>query len=396
MRIFDITHAYQPFEPPDFVPSWVADNLRQIFIPISRAMKEGVVKRHVQLQGWTIDAFLKAPDPIKSLAREFLDNLKVASDQGHIRLGFSGYSHPILPLLSDEVLIRSIKEDYSVIEEHLGKPTWFWFPEGACDRRSLEILFKEFPDVYAVIPDGSLGKQNFSGFLTLEGGGKVVVCNSVLKDIFMNALDYGKLQSYSPEGLSQEVAEKMVSDGKALADGLGYFAEGDAVLARDLENAGSKYGLFEFEKGSKELKSFYEGNSSVKFAFVEDGTFGGSLSLDAILPSSWEPLADEKNPYPYWNLPSWVDFGNVFCEVYKKDFLKQYLVVLASDVPWHILARKEWGPNPEHSQHFVRDVVMPVVRDIGEFDLIRAAEALLKDLNQFSPKPPGRGPHPSA
>lgn len=410
MRVFDITHAYQPFEPPNFVPSWVADNLRQIFIPVSRAMKGGAVKRHVQLQGWTIDAFLKAPDPIKSLAQEFLDNLKAAYDQGHIRLGFSGYSHPILPLLSGEVFTRSIKEDYAVVEEHLGKPTWFWFPEGACDRRSLEILFKEFPDVYAVIPDGCLGKQNFSGFLTLEEGGKVVVCNSVLKDIFMNALDYGKPQSYSPEGLSQEVAEKMISDGKALAEGLKYFAEGDAVLARDLENAGSKYGLFEFTKDSKELKSFYEGNSGVEFAFMEDGnfsggadkasvagaSFSGSLSLDAILPSSWEPLADEKNPYPYWNLPSWINFGDVFCEVYKKDFSRQNLVVLASDVPWHILARKEWGPNPEHSQHFVRDVVMPVVKDIGEADLIRAAEALLEDLNQSSAKRPSHGPHPSA
>ena len=395
MKVFDITHAYQPFEPPYFVPDWVEDNLRDIFVPLSRAMKEGAVKRHVQLQGWTIDAFLKAPDPIKSLAKEFLDNLKTAHDQGYIRLGFSGYSHPILPLLSDEVFIRSIKEDYAVVEEHLGKPTWFWFPEGACDRRSLEILFKEFPDVYAVVPDGCLGKQNFSGFLTLEEGGKVVVCNSVLKDIFMNASDYGKPQSYSPEGLSQEMAEKMISDGKALAEGLKYFAEGDAVLARDLENAGSKYGLFEFKKGSKELKSFYEGNSGVKFAFMEDASFGESLSLDAILPSSWEPLADEKNPYPYWNLPSWVNFGDVFCEVYKKDFSKQHLVVLASDVPWHTSARKEWGPNPEHSQHFVRDVVMPVVKDIGEADLIRAAEMLLKDLNQFSPKRPNHGPHPS-
>jgi len=396
MKVFDITHAYQPFEPPSFVPSWVVDNLRQIFIPISRAMREGVVKRHVQLQGWTIESFLKSPDPIKSLAQEFLDNLKVASAQGHIRLGFSGYSHPILPLLSDEVFIRSIKEDYSVIEEHLGKPTWFWFPEGACDRRSLEILFKEFPDVYAVIPDGCLGKQNFSGFFTLEEGGKVVVCNSVLKDIFMNALDYGKPQSYSPEGLSQEVAEKMISDSKALAEGLRYFAEESAVLARDLENAGSKYGLFEFKKGSKELKSFYESSSNVEFAFVEDGNFDRSLSLNAILPSSWEPLADEKNPYLYWNLPSWIAFGNVFCEVYKEDFSKQHLVVLASDVPWHILAREEWGPNPEHSQHFVRDVVMPVVRDIGEVDLIRAAEALLNDLNQFSPKRSSHGPQPSA
>lgn len=396
MKLFDFTHAYQPFEPPYFVPGWVENNLRDFFVPLSRAMREGVVKRHVQLQGWTIEAYQWSPEPIRSLAREVLENLKEAAARGNIRLGFSSYSHPILPFLSDEVFTRSIKEDYAVIEEHLGKPTWFWFPEGACDRRSLEILFREFPDVYAVVPDGCVRKNNFSGFFKVKEGGRIVICNSILKDIFMNVRDYGKPQPYSPEGLSQETAEKMIDDPPALKKGLSFFVQDDfAVLARDLENAGSKYGLFEFKKGSKELKSFYESRDEIEFAFVEDGRFEESLSLDDIKPSSWEPLADEKNPYPYWNLPSWVEFVNAFCESYKEDFSNQQLAVLASDVPWHLLAREEWGPNPEHSQIFGRDVVMPIVKDIGNADLTHAAENLLENLYKSLPKgQPGRGSHP--
>jgi len=359
-------------------------------------MREGSVKRHVQLQGWTIDAFLDSPDPVKSLAREFLDNLRLARGRNHVRLGFSGYSHPILPLLSDEVFLRSIKEDYAAVKEHLGEPDWFWLPEGAGDRRSLEILFREFPDVYAVVPDGCLGKRSFSGFFTWEGGGRIVVCNSILKDVFMNASDYGELQPYSPEGLSQETAERMISAGKALAEGLRYLSAGDAVLARDLENAGSKYGLFEFEKGCKELKSMYEGDPGIEFAFMEEADFSKSLSLDAVQPSSWEPLAGEKNPYPYWNLKSWIDFVDVFCRVYREDLPKRSLAVLASDVPWHVLARKEWSPNPGHSQEFVREAVIPIVEDIGEDRLVKAANSLLEDLNRFSADPAAKGPHPAA
>lgn len=380
MRVYDIVHAYQPFEPP-FFPSWVEDNLRNLFLPLSRAVRRGIVKRHVQLQGWTIEVFLRSPDPVKSLAQESLDNLKSAYDKGHISLGFSAYSHPIIPLLSDEVLLRSIREDFEVVREHLGEPIWFWFPEGACDRRSLKLLFDEFPDVTAVIPDGCIGQENLSGFYKLENGGRVVVFNSILKDIFMNAEDYGKPQPYTPEGLRWEVAEEMITNAGSLLEGLQYFSKNEfVVLGRDWENAGSKYGLLEFEKGAKELKSFLEVKDGIEFGFVKEAKFEETLRLSDIRPSSWEPAATDDKPYPYWNLDSWVQFVDAFCSSYESDFPKKFLIALASDVPWHLMARKEWGPNPEHSRQFLDKAISPIVKRIGNSKLTKALDDLADSL----------------
>lgn len=387
MRIFDLTHAYQPFQPPDFIPPWVEKNLVEIFLPLSRAMKEGVIRRGLQLQGWTIEAFLESPEPIRSLAEEFLGNLRKAHGAGHIQLGFSGYSHPILPLLSDNVLVRSIKEDYVVVRKYLGEPTWFWFPEGCCDKRSLKLLFREFPDVFAVIPDGCVGRSNFSGFFKLQEGGRVVVFNAVLKDIFLNAFLYKGLQPFAPQNLSWKDAENMMIDSKALLRALPCFTEdGFVVLARDLEQYSRKHGFIEFEEGFKEQKAFYEGKEAIDFALVESVNFTGTLSLEDVKSSSWEPLATKRDPYPYWKLPSWVEFVNAFCGAYNEDFSKESLVVLASDIPWHLSARKEWGPYPPHAYDFTSKVIVPIAKRIGSATLIRATQRLHQELERYVKK----------
>jgi hypothetical protein len=383
VKLLDFVHAYQPFWPPEFIPSWVETNLREIFVPVSRSLRNGKIKRHVQLQGWTIDAFLKSEDPIKSLALEFLDNLRQAAEAGYIKVGFSAYSHPILPFISKEVIKRQLTEDYAITEKHFGKPSWFWFPEGAADQVSLGTLFELFPDITAVVPDGCLAMRNSSGLFRTRYG-QIVVCNSILKDIFMNAPDYPLKPGYAPKELPWNEAKEIVYRGSSLVSCLNHFSSNDlAVLARDWENAGSKYGLFEYAEGVKEIKSFLESSTAIEFKYMDE-VQPPFLDLPAggIIPTSWEPVANRTNPFPYWNLPVWINFIETFCEVYKPSFDKETLLVLASDIPWHFLGKKEWGPNPEHSKEFLTRVVNPIIKRIENKQL---TSAFLK-LEEFAGK----------
>lgn len=399
MTIFDLTHAYQPFQSPEFVPPWVEQNLTEIFLPLSRAMKKGVIKRGLQLQGWTIEAWLAAADPIRKMALEVLGNLKEANQKGNIELGVSGYAHPILPLLSDEVIKRQVKEDLAVVEKHLGKPTWFWFPEGAADKRSLTILHKVAPDLAVVTPDGCLGKGQFSGFVQIkfEEGSyqRTIVCNTLLKDIFMNAEDYKDKPEYVPKKLDWGAALQAAHSGedfRRLLDDIN--VSEDIVLARDLENAGSKYGLVELEKGVKEVKGLKEAGLNLTLLTQVNWEDVSTVGIDDIKASSWEPRAESNDPYPYWvpvhppqalreTVRAWGNFVEVFNRSYRSDFPKESLIVLASDVPWHFLGKKEWRPNPRHSAEFTQKVILPIVKEIGVSDLSAAADELSKAIGRF-------------
>jgi len=406
MTIFDLTHAYQPFQPPDFVPPWVEKNLTEIFLPLSRAMREGVIRRGLQLQGWTIEVWQEATGPIRDLALGVLENLKEANRKGNIELGASGYSHPILPLLSEEVVKRQIEEDLVVVRKHLGEPVWFWFPEGAANERSLAALHEVAPDLIAVIPDRCFGEER-SGFMRIEfedgSFQRTMVCNTLLKDIFANAEDYGVKPRYVPKKLDWEIALQATHSGKAFRELLKAIdASEDAVLARDLENAGNKYGLVEFEEGMKEVKGLKE--SGLNFALPSQVDWEGvpSTEIYKVRASSWEPLADGGEPYPYWVLAcpgafcpteplrkivrAWVEFIQAFNRSYRSDFPKESLIVLASDVPWHFLGKKEWGPDPSHSAEFVQKVILPIVKEIGVSDLSAAADELSKVIGRFMEK----------
>src|SRR5512135_844479 len=102
MNVYDVIHGYQPFTN-DLVSDWVKTNLENIFLPTSKAMKGGLIRRSVQLQGWTVDAWLSADSGISGPAKAVLGNLKDAAEEGHIDVGFSAYSHALLPLLGDEL-----------------------------------------------------------------------------------------------------------------------------------------------------------------------------------------------------------------------------------------------------------------------------------------------------
>lgn len=404
MRIFDLTHAYQPFQPPDFVPPWVEKNLTEIFLPLSRAMKEGVIRRGLQLQGWTIEVWQKAAGPIRKPALETLENLREAARRGNIELGASGYAHPILPLLNDEVIKRQIEEDLAVVRKHLGEPVWFWFPEGAVDERSLAALHEVAPDLIAVIPDRCLGRERFSGFakVEFEDGSyqRVAVCNVLLKDVFANAEDYKTKPEYMPENLDWGVALQATYSGTAFNKILEVLSSSEnVVFARDLENAGNKYGLFELERGVKEVKGLKESGLDFALPSQIDWESVPSMRIFDIRASSWEPLADGGEPYPYWILAcpgafcptealrkiirTWVEFIQAFNRSYRPDFPKESLIVLASDVPWHFLGKPEWHPNPRHPAEFTRKAILPIVKELGIPDLVKAAEELLKTVDAF-------------
>lgn len=399
MRVFDLAHAYQAFQPPDFVPSRVEKNLTEIFLPLSRAMRKGLVRRGLQLQGWTIEAWLAAGGPIRSQAWEVLANLKRAVEEETIVLGASAYSHPILPLLSDEVIKRQIEEDLAAVRKYLGEPTWFWFPEGAADGRSLSILHEVAPDLVAVIPDGCLGKKQFSGFVRIEFEDgteqQAIVCNTLLKDIFMNAEDYKVKPRYAPKELDWEAALRATHSGedfKKLVAGIN--TSEDAVLARDLENAGSKYGLVEIEEGEREMREV-EGlkEAEVEFGLPNEINWedAPTMAVDEVRACCWEPRATKRDPYPYWVparppqplqgvVRAWKEFVEVFNRSFRPDFPKQGLIVLASDVPWHFFGRPEWHPNPAHSVAFTQKVILPIVREMGISSLSEAAEKLLRAI----------------
>jgi len=416
--VFDLTHAYQAFQPPDFIPPWVEKNLMEIFLPLSRAMQKGIIRRGLQLQGWTIEAWFAADDPIRGLALETLTNLKEACQRGNIEIGASGYSHPIFPLLSDEVIKREVVEDLVVVAKFLGKPTWFWFPEGAVDQRSLTTVHEVAPDLAVVVPDGSLGKRQFSGFVRIEFAEgnfqRAIVCNTLLKDIFMNAEDYQSKPPYAPEDLDWDAALQATHSGKdfvALLEALNSSKE--IVLVRDLENAGSKYGLAKFEERVKEVKGLVEAKlgfssearkgsrpdvASGRIRFTLPGEIdweaAPTVGIEEVKASSWEPAAKEDDPYPYWAprhllqptakiIKAWERFVETFNRLYHPDFPKESLITLASDVPWHFLGKKEWHPNPQHSAEFARRVILPIVREIGIPDLTKAAEKLSKTVDDF-------------
>jgi hypothetical protein len=425
MDLLDLAHAYQAFQPPNFVPSLIEENLRKIFLPLSRAMREGLVRRGLQLQGWTIDAWLSAEDPIRELAIEVLDNLKEAAQSGNIEVGASAYSHPIVPLLDDQIIRRQVKEDLEAVREYLGEPTWFWFPEAAVGGRSLSILHELAPNLVAVIPDGAFqpevcfqgasasggdppqveGKERFSGFVRVgfEDGSsqRVIVGNTLLKDLFMNSEDYQVKPGYAPKGLDWETALRATHSGKAfraLLEGVYPEPVEGAVLMRDLENAGSKYGLAAVgNEGagavSKEVKGLMEVDK-VRFLLPSqiDWEETSLVDISNVKASCWEPIAKPDDPYPYWApvfppkelkqvVSTWRQLVEAFNNAYRPDLPKESLLVVASDVPWHFLGREEWDRRPRDSTKFTKKVILPIVRKIGDSRLLEAANGLLKAIS---------------
>jgi len=396
---YDLIHGYQPYQPPHFIPHWVEENLREVYVTLSTAMKCKSIKRGVQLQGWTIENYLNSPNPIRFQAEKVINNLKEAKQNGTIEIGASGYSHPILPLFTKEIIKLQIIFDIEILHEYVGEPTWFWFPEGAVNSTSLEILYKLHPDLIVTIPDTSFSQINYSDFIKIKypngGEQKAVVYNSLLKDIIMNACDYPKKPSYVPKSVDWAAAQNMVYSGNDFEKVLQQLGGDFHVVVRDWEKMGTLYGKTKYEQGGYEMKGLLELDTNFKLISEMDWAGCKTVSIDKILNGSWECDAPQDDPYLYWKSnkagdtwariskenKDWVlkwenmidNYNNKFKKVVEKHGgveniikdkdlsakIKDSFTALLSCVPWHFLTKDEYRPDPGFSKMVWEKMVVP-------------------------------------
>lgn len=334
-RIYDFIHGYQPAY---VYKDWFLDNLK-LFRETSEAMRQGLIKKHVQLQGWTIDLGLSSKKQnVREISAKVISNLKEANSKKNIELGFSAYSHAILPLCSDILSYLQMKLDFDTIKKYLGKPTWFWPPEGACDSRIVDILLTGFPKMIPVLPNKCLGNLNSEIFkIKLQKKEhKAVVFNVLIKDILMGAPYFKTPPDYVPEEVYWESAQQAMRDPKKLLDVLDVLCPGQKkFILRDWENAESKNALTDVKIEAagktkarmKEIKSFVKAKkySLASFELVSKLKPEKSIDLKEIKPGSWEPTATQENPYPFWS-PSQMVLNKLPSE--KRYLLKGWLKIM--------------------------------------------------------------------
>ena len=405
MIFYDLIHGYQPFDPQTFIPKWIKRNLQRIFLPTSLSMKKGLIPRGIQLQGWTIETWLNAEKSIRDLARKTLDNLRIANKKNNIEVGISAYSHPILPMLSSDLIKAQIILDKEVVEKYLGKATWFWPPEGAVDQRVLKIIHEIFPNLILLIPDKAIGKYNFNGPIKIKfnnGVQKTIIFNTLLKDLFMNAEDYKRRPKYikRPKHLPKDLVwaqiRRTVHSPKTFLYVLNYLNKDKFVLMRDWENAGSRKGLRKIGN-SREIGNFLKFKTQINFCLPSQFNWKKveTISITRIKPCSWDMESNSNDPFPWWTpnkhgyiwqkckpfrrkrIIEWQEiikefdrnfqqkvkkYGGIKKALEKKEFkmlLKQTLPALHSCVGWHYLAKKSWKPNYQYSQAALKNIVLP-------------------------------------
>lgn len=319
MILYDLIHGYQPFDPKLKISGWVRRNLDDVFLPTSLSMKKGLISRGVQLQGWTIKSWLSADSKIKESARKVLKNLKIANQKKHVEIGISAYAHPILSMISDDLIKAQLILDQEIIEKYLGRATWFWPPEGAINKRTLNIIHQVFPDLILLIPDKSLGYNNYSGPVKIrfaDGDQKAIIFSTIFKNIFMNADNahgkskYKRRPKYLPKELVFSQVRKTVHSNQRFIELLGFLkgyefqksiALDDLVLMRDWENAGSRQGLRKIGQ-AKEMGVFLDSKSQIDFCLPSqfDWTQATVVPISKILASSWEMASTLGDPFPWW------------------------------------------------------------------------------------------------
>ncbi|MFH0861916.1 MAG: hypothetical protein V1875_02695 [Candidatus Altiarchaeota archaeon] len=440
MRVYDVVHGYQPFTR-ELVSDWVAPNLQKIFLPTSKAMAEGLVRRSVQLQGWTIDAWLSAPKEISSPAATVLSNLRCAKKKNNIEFGFSSYGHALLPLLGERLTYASMLADYETVKTRLAEPTFFWFPENAVDATRLRILHERFTGKIAVIPSGSVGGMK-TAFLKLTGlgaprkakpGSRVpshygcesplkegvgpdsmpaALANTLVKDVLMNSTVYEK-PGYVPPALDWGKAKKSMRDGKELSHTLSVLDPGqEHLIVRDWENGESRDSLRHI--GDKADVSAMM-DPDVEYRLLSEAEYAGPFSIKDVRPSCWEPYSTPANPYPYWaptNMDGWKtkakDYWLEILSIYERGFdaavgeggldsvddafrnkgfnalFKRTSPALLSCLPWHLFARPEWERFPEFPRQLLEKIVLPYTTEMLAYaGQEREVDWLIKTVKNF-------------
>lgn len=403
MIIYDAIHGYQPFSA-EFKFPWVDENLDSVFLPTSEAMRQGVVRRAVQLQGCTIHEWLREHDT-HDKALVVLGNLRLALRQGNIEIGCSSFSHAILPLLSEESIYAQILLDKEIVESNIGKCTWFWPPEGAVDAKVLQVLWMRFPELIALVPNRCVRNVKNSAFINVNYGkvtGKMAVFNVLVKDVLMNSASYAKRPSYVPSRVKWKYNSSFMRDPHALENMLGIVdGKNEHIVMRDWENAESREALFNVSPQAKDIMAFVNANwrHDAEFKLPTGAEYGKTVKIADVKLSSWEPAATQSNPLPYWDpagtalkkldkhraamVQGWKRIYSLHDSLFRLIVLHEtglsgrknpkmtlnarlrlvdkafqnpqvkqtYLdtaMALISCTPWHILARPEW----EHSSNF--------------------------------------------
>ncbi len=399
MTFFDLSHGYQPFKDPNLHFDWVEKNLKNVFLPTSKAMTNGYVKRGVQVQGWTLEAWMNSTEETQALAETVISNLKIAESKKYIEFGFSGYSHPILPILTDDLIRLQLIFDYNAVTKHLGAPTWFWPPEGAININLLKILYELYPKTIVVVPDISVNRRNFSGFVKImhEDGRyqKAFISNNILKDILMNAIFY-EHNPYKDITIDWDDIQNIYTEKGRFYRLLQEINTPDPViLTRDWENAGSVKGLIPTDNGGLEHLSLMDNSFTFKLPSEASWDNAETIDIKDIVPGCWETDASPNNPYIYWrpnkesdywkNIPLikqiWVNKWNEYIDEFNDRFsvfigknggidtivndsklsndTKQMIAGLLSCVPWHFLANPQWGPDQSFSMAAWENICKP-------------------------------------
>jgi peptidoglycan/xylan/chitin deacetylase (PgdA/CDA1 family) len=416
--IYDAIHGYQPFSE-EFRFPWVKENLERIFLPTSEAMRQGAVKRSIQLQGCTIQEWLRDKET-RDTAQKVLDNLKYAAQRRHIDVGCSAFSHPILPLLSEETIYAQIKADIDAVEANIGKATWFWPPEGAIDAKTLSVLHHKFPQLTAAIPNNCVG-VNTCEFLNIKYGreaGKAAVFNVIVKDVLMNAVSYKQRPKYL-KSVSWKYTKSFMREPQQLKKVLASVdrtKDYNHIILRDWENGESKDALFALNENSMDVQAFIEGNwrHSYTFRRLSEAEAKKTIPLDKVKLSCWEPMAKPANPLPYWEprgtafkmlskktrelITGWKKiysiYDDTFVQIVRRNTgttrnlgLKQRLdmadkamkdrkvnnifrqtsMALISCIPWHIMAKEEWSHDAAFSYRAMHRMVKPKMHHLLNF-----------------------------
>jgi hypothetical protein len=317
-HIYDFIHGYQP----SFVfKEWFLENMEKIFLPTSESIKEGIIKRHIQLQGWTLDLAQNLEnEQLKNSMNKIINNIKIALEKENCQIGFSAYSHAILPLCSDIVTYLQIKLDYETIKNSIGTPTWFFYPEGCVDKRTIEIVNEAFPKIIHLIPNKTLDnikkteksinlQSDFFTIITNDDKKiKSIIYDVYVKDILMGAPYFEEKPDHIPFEIDWETAKKSMHEPGALIKTIDQILDSEKakkIIVRDWENAESKKALAEIDKSKKEISAFIKAKelNIADFKLIDNIRFSTkeSISIEQINPASWEPSSTKEDPFPFWN-----------------------------------------------------------------------------------------------